>query len=59
LRQVLLFFFQFTAGEIKSSKVSGLIHISHGFPVGPVVKNLPAHAGDMGLIPGLGRFHVL
>ena len=25
---------------------------------GPVVKNAPAHAGDMGSIPGLGRFHV-
>ena len=27
-----------------------------GFPGGSVVKNLPAHAGDMGLIPGLGRY---
>ena len=25
----------------------------------PVVKNLPANAGDMGLIPGLGRSHML
>ena len=24
---------------------------------GPVVKNLPANAGDTGLIPGLGRSH--
>ena len=24
------------------------------FPDGPVVKNLPANAGDMGLIPGPG-----
>ena len=29
------------------------------FPGSPVVKNLPANAGDMGLIPGLGRFHML
>ena len=29
------------------------------FPGGPVVKNPPANAGDMGLIPGLGRSHVL
>ena len=29
------------------------------FPVGPVVKNLPANAGDMGSIPGVGRFHML
>ena len=28
------------------------------FPGGAVVKNLPANAGDMGLIPGLGRFHM-
>ena len=26
-----------------------------GFPYGSVVKNLPADAGDVGLIPGLGR----
>ena len=26
-----------------------------GFPGHLVVKNLPANAGDMGLIPGLGR----
>ena len=28
------------------------------FPGGPVVKNLPANAGDMGSVPGLGRFHM-
>ena len=27
-----------------------------GFPHGSVVKNLPAHVGDVGLIPELGRF---
>ena len=26
-----------------------------GFPVGSVVQNPPASAGDAGLIPGLGR----
>ena len=26
-----------------------------GFPGGSVVKNLPANAGDVSLIPGLGR----
>ena len=26
-----------------------------GFPGGPVVKNLPANAGDVSLIPGSGR----
>ena len=29
---------------------------SQDFPGGPVVKNLPA-TGDMGLVPGSGRFH--
>ena len=29
------------------------------FPGGAVVKNPPANAGDMGLIPGLGRSHML
>ena len=28
-------------------------------PGGPRVKNLPADVGDMGLIPGLGRSHML
>ena len=27
-------------------------------PNGPVVKNLPVNAGDTGLSPGLGRFHM-
>ena len=30
-----------------------------GFPGGPVDKNPPANAGDTGLIPGPGRFHML
>ena len=29
------------------------------FPGGPLVKNLPANAGDMGSIPPSGRFHML
>ena len=28
------------------------------FPGGPVVKNPPANAGDTGLIPALGIFHM-
>ena len=28
------------------------------FPGCPVVKSLPANAGDMGLIPGRGRFQM-
>ena len=33
--------------------------MSQDFPGGPVVKNLPANAGDTGSISGLGRFHML
>ena len=29
------------------------------FPGGTMDKNLPAYAGDTGLIPGLGRSHML
>ena len=29
------------------------------FPGGPVVKNLPANTGGTGLIPRLGRFHLM
>ena len=29
------------------------------FPGGSVVQNSPANAGDMGSIPGPGRFHTL
>ena len=32
-----------------------LLHVERGFPGGSLIKNLPANAGDMGLIPGLGR----
>ena len=28
-----------------------------GFPGGSVLKNPPANTGDMGSIPGSGRFH--
>ena len=31
---------------------------TEGFPGGPLVKNLPANAGDTGSIPGPGRYHV-
>jgi len=39
---------------IVTIKISNIIeHL--GFPSGSAVKNLPASAGDTGLIPGLGR----
>ena len=39
---------------IVTIKIANIIeHL--GFPGGSAVKNLPASAGDIGLIPGLGR----
>ena len=35
-----------------------LIIQERDFPGGPVVRSLPANAGDMGLIPGLGRSYM-
>ena len=32
------------------------IQTKRDFPGGPVVKNLPANAGDLGSTPELGRF---
>ena len=31
------------------------VHFILGFPGGSVIKNLPANAGDVGLIPASGR----
>ena len=31
------------------------VHNTMGFPGGSVVKNLPASAGDVSVIPGLGK----
>ena len=36
-----------------------ILKSSRDFPGGPVVKNPPANAGNMGLIPNLGKSHVL
>ena len=41
---------------ITDSKLFFFLWLNKGFPGGSVVKNLPANMGDMGLIPGLGRF---
>ena len=47
-----------TACPEKCGYLLSLKHMAD-FPGGPVAKNLPASAGDTGLIPGLGRFHML
>ena len=39
--------------------VFALFKIILDFPGGPVVKNLPANVENVGLIPGLGKFHML
>ena len=38
--------------------LTGCLDTLSGFPGGLVVKNLPANAGDMGSIPGVGRSHM-
>ena len=48
--------FSFFMIEQYSIIVSVCMYVDTGFPGGSVVKNPPAKAGDMGLIPGLGRF---
>ena len=40
-------------------KVLNVNNVISGFPGGAVVENLPANAGDTGLIPGPGRSHML
>ena len=39
--------------------VSYLKSLARDFPGGSVDKNLPANAGDMGSVPGPGRFYTL
>ena len=47
-------------GEIDSNtRITGGFNISLlDFRGGTVVKNLPAHAGNMASIPGLGKLHM-
>ena len=40
--------------DIEGSKICH----TRTFPGGPLVKNTTANAGDMGSIPGRGRFHM-
>ena len=46
-------------GSLMKEKDTLKIDQVRDFPGGPVVKNLPANAGDTGSISGLGRFHML
>ena len=40
-------------------KSNDLLYIGRDFPAGAVDRNPLANAGDTGLIPGLGKFHML
>ena len=44
--------------EINKGKRALKMHTARDFPGGPVVKNLPDNAGDMGSSPGWGRSHM-
>ena len=46
-------------GEINSLKTGGEKNKVQDFPSGAVDENLPADAAGTGLIPSLGRFHLL
>ena len=56
----LLLFFHFCltlfCGESMVPLCIAFLLKKEGFPGGSVLKNLPANAGDVGSIPGLGRF---
>ena len=54
LSLVVIQYFFFFSSITTSLKMSN----STKFPGGPVVKNLPTNAGDMGSIPGSGRSHM-
>ena len=44
--------------SIKEAYLHILKAIALDFPGSPVVKNLPASAGDIGSIPSAGRYHI-
>ena len=48
-----------TEGRYFVSPSQSFKQMHRDFPGGPVVKNLPAKARYMDLIPGPGRFHML
>ena len=50
--------FLYKTGTLKQSSRSNK-NVCVDFSDGPVVKNPPANAGDMGSIPGPGKSHML
>ena len=51
--------YHFTSSRMIRMKKTENSQVLVGFPGSLVVKNQPANAGDMGLIPGPGRSHTL
>ena len=45
-------------GKVWEDTISRVKRITRDFPDGSRVKNLPANAGDRGLIPDVGRFQM-
>ena len=56
LRMIIFRPIHVAANGILSLSFNSQVISCMGFPGGPVVKNLPANAGDSGSIPGWGRF---
>ena len=58
---ILKYFYLFLTGEEEVGQSSPSLRNGSRTALngGPVVGNLPANAGNMGSIPGWGRFHML
>ena len=55
----LMFFNCLTIHWPKETLMLTFKNVLVGFPSGPAAKNPPASTEDVGVIPGLGRFHML
>ena len=56
--QMLMYFIQYLKITVISITSHFIRKVYKDFLGGPVVENLPVSTGDMGLIPGPGRFHI-
>ena len=50
--------YRLKSGSLIPPAPFSFLRVALGFPVGTVVKNPPANAGDMGSSPGPGRSHI-
>ena len=58
LFDTILAFFLFRTDVLSGTPITVKINGHWAFLGGPVVKNRPCNAGDMGSVPGPGRFHM-